>query len=345
MRRNNDFLDLLKFVLSLIVVAIHANPLGNDLGYLRFPLVRVAVPLFFMISGYFFLGKLMQIQEVKKKRIAIMRFVKRNLQLYLSWFIVLFPLIVFNRGYFSHGIVAGIVTIIKDFFFGSTFIASWYLMALVIGVLIVCMLCKFFGNTGIFVVGLSAYILCCLACSYRNLFSDGLFPAVIWQWYPDDIFNSFPVSIIWLGLGKWIAEHEVIVDRIPRKFIYGTGILSLAALLAEHCMIQAFGWAFSNDCYFLLLPVCTVLFIVALNVKIHFSQAVVLRRCSTVIFCLHGALLVVFGFLIRRLGIDTWLLPGAIIQYVLVVLGCLVASALLIRLRRVKCFSFLNLFV
>ena len=45
----NLYLDLWKFVLCYLVIAIH---LAGE-SYPHFPLYRLAVPMFFLISGYF----------------------------------------------------------------------------------------------------------------------------------------------------------------------------------------------------------------------------------------------------------------------------------------------------
>lgn len=48
-----DIFDLIKFIMSIVVVAIHAHPLG-EYHYLIYPWARIAVPTFFLISAYLF---------------------------------------------------------------------------------------------------------------------------------------------------------------------------------------------------------------------------------------------------------------------------------------------------
>jgi hypothetical protein len=48
-KRRNFYLDLFKFFLCFLVIAIH---LTGDI-YWYFPVYRLAVPMFFIISGYF----------------------------------------------------------------------------------------------------------------------------------------------------------------------------------------------------------------------------------------------------------------------------------------------------
>lgn len=51
-RRNYDSIDVAKFVLSILVVAIHVRPFDGYAVFFR-PILRTAVPLFFLISSYF----------------------------------------------------------------------------------------------------------------------------------------------------------------------------------------------------------------------------------------------------------------------------------------------------
>ena len=51
MKRYNS-IDLLKFLCSFMVIYIHAN-IKNQFGSYLYSFCRIAVPIFFMISGYF----------------------------------------------------------------------------------------------------------------------------------------------------------------------------------------------------------------------------------------------------------------------------------------------------
>lgn len=59
-KNNYTNLDIAKFVCALLVVMIHAEPLADTASEMNFFLVkilaRVAVPLFFVMSGFFLFG-------------------------------------------------------------------------------------------------------------------------------------------------------------------------------------------------------------------------------------------------------------------------------------------------
>lgn len=69
--QRNIFLDLFRFLLSFMVICIHLTAET----YSFFPLFRIAVPTFFMISGYFIYSKDID-SEKKKARVFIKRSAK-----------------------------------------------------------------------------------------------------------------------------------------------------------------------------------------------------------------------------------------------------------------------------
>ena len=67
--------DILKLVMSFFVVAIHMALFPEIL----YPWLRIAVPLFFIMTGFFFFGKLQKIQDYKAQKRAVKDFALRNL--------------------------------------------------------------------------------------------------------------------------------------------------------------------------------------------------------------------------------------------------------------------------
>ncbi len=85
MKRNTG-IDLLKAMCSFMVICIH-TPFPGLLGDIFIPLTRIAVPLFFMITGYFY-SSTKEHKKEKKQMIKILKlFVSANL-LYFFWFLI-----------------------------------------------------------------------------------------------------------------------------------------------------------------------------------------------------------------------------------------------------------------
>jgi len=118
----NANLDRLKLLLALMVVAMHCKVLGgNDSlpGYLLCNgLLRIAVPVFFLINGYF-LGQALQ------GAAGIRRWLGRIVLLYVFWMLVYSPFYVAGSG------VGAVLLALKQWLIG--FFHLWYLLGMIGG--------------------------------------------------------------------------------------------------------------------------------------------------------------------------------------------------------------------
>lgn len=341
--RKYPSIDFAKLLLSLLVVALHVNPFGENLGWLRFPITRIAVPLFFMISSFLFFEKLLNVENEFDKQKAVIHFCRRNLQLYAAWFVVLMPITCKIRGYFQKSILELLKTVTVQFIFSSTFSVSWYIMALVIGMLIVYYLCKYTSGRVAFVLGMAAYVLCCLATNYRELISDLRITGMIIRLYPADIYLSFPASIIWIYLGKIIAENKQWIERKILGKKRATGIIFFGILFLEHYVIQRYAIGAENDCYFSLLLVCPWLLSVIIGMdcpKLVNTKS--MRETSTIIYCSHRAFEWIYEALFRLFQINTRSLSCSVGLFFLVMTSCFLLSAFINKVKTNRYCSWLR---
>ena len=324
MKRQDSF-DIVKFIMAMMVVAIHVNPIfGMGIGSPIFPITRIAVPMFFVFSGYFLFNKIGNKEGVEHFSV-VKNYVVRLLKLYFVWFVLLLPITLLLRNYFANGLGDGIVRLIKGFFLGSTFRASWYLMALIIGTLIVFGLARAVNNKVIIFVGLILYICCSLLSNYSAFGYRLKIIKEIGEIYPN-IFNGFSVSIIWIAIGKQFAENKSNLNIKLDAVIF---VLSLVFLLAENKVIVNYKLSTSgrqnNDCYLMLLPVCYSLFILvqAWNVKLRNRDLITFFRISsTIIYCLHASLISVIGTVFLCIFLSGSSVTLSIILYILTVCIC-----------------------
>lgn len=298
-KQTDSRFDIVKIILSVFIVAIHANLFAEYL----YPWLRIAVPLFFMLSGYFFFGKLSVIEGKKEKRHALAFFVKRNLILYMFWFLALLPLTLYARSeFFENGIVMGILNMLRAFLFSSTFKASWYIMASAIGVIIIYLLSRVMGNKALLLLTGIVFVLLTLRSSYFSIFEDNSVIISIVSAY-ESVFdyglNSFPVSLFWLSLGKCFAEKNFLTKR--RNSLI-TVILSALMLYVEWRFVRTLNGTYMNDSYFFLVPLCIGIFAFVLSLPmVSCSRSICLRRCSTVIYTTHASLIPVLTVLIPEI--------------------------------------------
>lgn len=107
-RRNYDSIDLTKFILSIFVVAIHVRPFDAYSVYFR-PVLRTAVPLFFLITSYFFFVRHKDLSGLDEKVAHIERHVSRNLHLYLFWMTAFLIPTIRYRQWFANGVFMGLL--------------------------------------------------------------------------------------------------------------------------------------------------------------------------------------------------------------------------------------------
>ena len=82
-QRNINSINYMKLLCAFLVVAIHTHPFQdiNSIMHYYFSevLVRIAVPFFFVSSGYFYIKSLIEGRNIFKKYII------RLLKTYVSW--------------------------------------------------------------------------------------------------------------------------------------------------------------------------------------------------------------------------------------------------------------------
>lgn len=135
-------IDLAKFFCSLLVVAIHVPPISGFVyenvkyDFVRHCFARIAVPLFFVISGFLLFKKVdiyaLSLDPIKK-------YLRKIIRLYFIWYIIYTPLLL--SGYWHNGrsfVIDSFVYIRNFFLIGDLHL--WYLQALIVSVALLAFL-------------------------------------------------------------------------------------------------------------------------------------------------------------------------------------------------------------
>lgn len=293
--------DVVKVILSAMVVAIHVSPVDEPIRSLLLPILRIAVPIFFLLSSFFLSRKLASKQDVVAKRAVLFRFVKRNICLYLFWYIALFVPTLFLRreayeAFLSYGLLKGVFLYIMTVLFGSTFRVSWFLSATCIGAVIVYVL-EYKRSLCFAICGVS-FIICCFASNYYGIAPSWLV-SIFHRFSPiGTLYNSFPAALLWMLIGNEVGK--VYSSRLRetlyrnRLILFVLALIGALVLYIEHSVIEMAGCARADDCYFSLIIVCLPLFLIIISVAEEGAQAPpiyrFMRAASTVTYCLHATL-------------------------------------------------------
>ena len=335
-RKNLDSADVLKFILSILIVATHTSLLD---GYIT-PVARLAVPAFFMISGYFFFSRINTCSSRAEQKLYLKKSIRHNLLLYLFWFVVLIPLTLYVRGYHTMGVLGGLWHLVRDFCFGSTFQSSWYITALITGFTIVLFLSYRLPQSALVIIGVICYIPSLLSSNYEFLISSSETLTALSDSLSQVFLlpcRNFSVGILYIAIGKYLAEKSY-EGKTKRYTI--TFLLAFSALIAEYLLLRHSGVKIEDsDCY-IALPfaayyLCKVF--LTLDISCKFSQ--ILRKISTVSYCAHMAVFMVVGKMFKIFSIPDW---RNVLVFTLTLLLTWAVGLIIFKLEKIRIFSFLK---
>lgn len=220
-------LDVMKFIMAFLIVDIHVQGYLLAPPYLQnyviHPVEGMAVPTFFVISSFLFFRKA---RYVERQIELVLHFMKRLCILYLFWCVVWSPIIYIQKDYFHPMTALVPLYIVRDFFFGNMFDASWFLGALLVGVPVVWGLSRLFRkDVLVMVVPLLVY----LYLQYvKDLPTEWITP---YYWYNDfkDPNLAFPGGLLWIAIGYVMANKKVIVwmEKVRNGWVWIAALLFL----------------------------------------------------------------------------------------------------------------------
>lgn len=317
-----DTIDFMKFICAVLIVILHTNPLPKYESIIL-PITHIAVPFFFIVGAFFTWKKLNAVCTRDAKNIIIKKYIKGIMALYFTWFVITLPVTLYTRRFFAKGLLYGIAYFCREFFLHSTWRSSWYLMATIIGTLLTYYFCEIVKiNEKLWLaIVFFIYMICIVGSTWGGILYRN---ETVWRMYLQyiDIFTvpytSFPVSLFWIYVGKWLAAHETdIVTRCSLKNLYLMLFFSLILLLLEAKLAYGLDMVvLTDDCYLSLIPVAIVCVCIGLLNDCHINNAGRLRKISTLTYCMQGSLVEILG--------------GGAFNCALILFGCLVVSCVCI---------------
>ncbi len=296
--KNYDIFDLVKYILSIMVIAIHSSLFPMVL----YPWLRLAIPLFFIISSFLLFKKINTSPKEERKSI-IKKYIIRLIKLYLFWFIILIPFTIHrNINIFNNGVITGIMRIISSAFFSSTFPGSWYIIATIEGTLIVSYLSKKYNWKLLLVLFLIINILCSITQCYHTLFTNLSFLKKAYSFYTI-IFSqpqfNFSVALIYILLGKLFADGKF--DHFKKVTFIVTMIASIILLYLEWRFIYKLNGYYNRDCYIFLVPLSFSMFGLIRNIDTRVKNYKTLRQISNFSYPFHISFIAVIHAILNKI--------------------------------------------
>lgn len=293
-RRNNS-IDIFRYFCAVLVVIIHTEPFyTGDLSalgvFLKEYLARIAVPFFFVVSGYFLFLKIDRDDKVAY------RSAWRLFKIYLFWSIPYFLINIWVVHDEGTSMLLFVKECVADFFIYGSYFHFWFFPALIYSTLIVYFLYKLCGFKALKWIGVGLFIVGCLGSSYLAIGSN---IPLLSDLYALESFTAvrriFMTGIPFVILGGWIANSKAYLKlNSSKKEVYAL-VITVVAFVFEKCIFIFLSWPVNEVNTVALFPLVAIIVMVLLNHPFEgkelFAQKA--RVCANFIYYIHPAFLLI----------------------------------------------------
>ncbi len=317
-----DNIDILKAICAFLIVCIHV-PFPGKVGAYFTTLTRVAVPVFFMITGYFYSDTVARHKEERQIRKIFFLVVEAN-AIFFIWNIAL-------------GILRrdSMVTYVQEIFTGKSilkFLALnesplaghlWYLGAILYVLVIVLLVNKLNCRKILYYLAPVLLIADLIFGKYSLLIFHQEFPYIL-------VRNFLCVGIPYFCIGNLIREQQY-TERWNKKVLQVLIAVFAITSLAERFALVNAGLNATRDHYLSTTFLAICLFVYTLKSNWYNKElAVIGRKYSTWLYIIHPIFITVFSIVVGKLGLKS------IYRYVAPIVVYCATLTFLIILQKVK---------
>lgn len=300
----NPFVGIYKFILALLVVAIHVEPFTGDLAfYINNCLARIAVPSFFVLSAYFLFDKLINndwdVKIFKKNQIHLAKY-------YGIWLLIHSPVILFRLWETSTDIPHFIWLVFQAVCLKGPYGALWFLPATIMAVALVYWIGKKIGPYPCLLISFPLFLFAALETEYfvlieniawMEIVNSGLVAVFGW------LANGLTFGFFFCSIGFYIAYTKK--KNRNMKLDITAMIISAILLFVETTIVRDYKLGVSYGAMLLLIP--TVYYIVQVLLRLPntthsglIAKARYLQNMSLLIYPMHFAIMELMEFLLRN---------------------------------------------
>ena len=353
-RKQYRAIDIAKFVMAILVVAIHVRPFTGQTAFVYDDIIaRIADPLFFQITAFLFFEKIFaQISGDLRQGMSwrmLGHYMKRILALYTAWFVIYAP-VVLPRTWQECGNIRGmLLALLKKYWLSGYYGAMWFMTALLLAMPLVFILTKYLGSRLCLLLSAPWFLLTVARMEYCSITDGwqvaGYFDSAIYGifgWYG----NGLTYGFFFCALGMWIAYKRTLGGQKndSRDFALPS-LISFLLLIIESYVIRDKGLGQSFGAMFFLIPTSYFLLQWLLNVdfwekpgqktRIWTDQICGhLRRLSILIFTIHYGVMEGLQYLLGKYTGAVWNMTGLYLSVLLVTIG--LAELILLAQKKIK---------
>lgn len=276
-------LDSLKAIAAFLVVCIHV-PFPGVFGDYFEDICCLAVPCFFMITGFFYPTTMAKGKELKQ----IGKLTKLCFISLLAYFVWTFAFYKYTGQDFSY-ITSRLLSfngIVKFLVFNNPFFVNhlWYLLAIVY-VLVIVFIANKLKMKKLLMCSVPLLLLICIALGrYSNVFFG--------QFFSNDFSrNCYFFGLPFFCIGWFIAEnHEKITSKLSKKLLLVLIVLFALMGPVEHFVLEMLGLNMEGDVFFSTpFFAISVFLYCAYYTEGNETLALIGKKYSTAIYIVHVA--------------------------------------------------------
>lgn len=353
-RKQYRAIDIAKFVMAILVVAIHVRPFTGQTAFVYDDIIaRIADPLFFQITAFLFFEKIFaQISGNLRQGMSwrmLGHYMKRILALYTAWFVIYAP-VVLPRTWQECGNIRGmLLALLKKYWLSGYYGAMWFMTALLLAMPLVFILTKYLGSRLCLLLSAPWFLLTVARMEYCSITDGwqvaGYFDSAIYGifgWYG----NGLTYGFFFCALGMWIAYKRTLGGQKndSRDFALPS-LISFLLLIIESYVIRDKGLGQSFGAMFFLIPTSYFLLQWLLSVDIFEKMGeqsrkrldcacAHMRRLSILIFTIHYGVMEGLQYLLGKYTGSVWNMTGLYLSVLLVTIG--LAELILLAQKKIK---------
>ncbi|MBU5337310.1 acyltransferase family protein [Intestinibacter bartlettii] len=282
-------IDLFKLIAAILVVILHCT--GNYFGEAGRLFVRnicsIAVPFFFITSGYFF-GIGMQRYKNNQKKYFV-EYEKKLIKMYTVWSIIGIPFMVkLYYGLYGNRPMYIFLLMIRNVFFTGTFGVYWYILSMIGASFLMYFFIKKDKVKIMYIMSSILFLFGVLYVGFQNSLGKNIIFYYMFRltWI---IFacerNFLMVGWFYMCIGYYFATHEINIklSKSIKLFVFFTILKFSESFLNSLTLLDG-----NEICIFHSLQ-AIAFFLIALNLKLDCIKkySKIMRELSSTIYFTH----------------------------------------------------------
>lgn len=275
-------MDIAKFFLSICVVAIHTHPFEGSSDQILLniysSIVSLAVPFFFLCSGFFMYSS----EKNFKKNIS--KVLNKHIKLYLIWTIIYLPITIYGFMVRGESLFYSVFSFVRGFLFVGENQNSWilwYMLSSIIAIMIFkfCVFNLKKDVSFVFKLSILFFIInLLLPFVYQINTTSTIINITLKLLYLILPYGRILTGLFYISTGLMIAKYKSYFKNNYWTYLILFIIILIVNILLDINVI--------NEIMIMVSSVLLFTFIINLD-KINSKKTIVFRKLSTIIYFLH----------------------------------------------------------